>query len=113
MVNQAKLFQKISQKQGGVSKIRDRTDFRKSNGEIIFLSDPQVSEVTHVGTPVDFEWTIISQSRGFEPYGMVSWPQGSVVAPPPPFPNFFFGVFAHFSKIFMYAWGKKGKMLVF
>ena len=53
------------------------------------------------------------QGRGFEPYGVVSWPQGAVTAPPPPFQLFFLAFFSHFSKLFMYAWGKKEKMLVF
>ena len=33
--------------------------------------------------------------------------------PHPPSPTFFFGVFAHFSKLFMYAWGQKEKKLTF
>ena len=37
-----------------------------------------------------FEQTIIFQSRGFEPFGMVFWPRGAVIAPLPPFPDFFF-----------------------
>ena len=60
-----------------------------------------------------FEQTIIFQSRGFEPYGMVSWPQGAVVAPPPPFPDFFFWRFCAFFKIIHVRLGKKRKNVSF
>ena len=36
-----------------------------------------------------------------------------LLAPPPPPSVPMLPVFAHFSKFSMYAWGKKGKMLVF
>ena len=40
---------------------------------------------------------------------MVSWPQGAVIAPPPPFPDFFLCFWAFF-KNFHIRLGKKGKV---
>ena len=57
-----------------------------------------------------FEQTIIFQSRGFEPYGMVSWPQEAVVAPPPPFPDFFLAFLRIFQNYSCTLGGKKAKL---
>ena len=37
------------------------------NGEMLVFSQQQ------------FEWTIIFQNIGFEPYGVISWPQGAPI----------------------------------
>ena len=44
---------------------------------------------------------------------MVSWPQGAVVAPPPPFPDLFFWRFCAFFKIIHVRLGKKRKNVSF